>query len=69
MALIRIKRSTLNRFKAIAKQSKVIVNNVLVILFVLAIIAGGVGCLIEFVQCLCGDPEAIEMWTGKPAPR
>ena len=69
MALIRIKRSTLNRFKAIAKQAKVIANNMLVILFILAIIAGGVGCVVEVVQCLCGDPEAIELWTGKPAPR
>lgn len=69
MALIRIRRSTLNRFKAIAKQLKVVVSNVLVILFVLAIIAGGVACVVEVVQCLCGDPEAIELWTGKPVPR
>ena len=59
MALIRIKRSKLNRILNDAAFVAVMALAAFVVVFF----------VVEVVQCLCGNPDAIESLTGRPVPR
>lgn len=59
MALIRIKRSKLNR----------ILNDAAFVGFAALVVVVVVFFLVEVVQCFCGNPDAIESLSGRPMPR
>jgi hypothetical protein len=59
MALIRIKRSKLNR----------ILNDALFVAVLVLVVVVVVFFLVEVVQCFCGNPDAIESLSGRPMPK